>query len=57
MKEKAVKGTYAKDHGTAKKGDERVFSESTIKALQAHGVLEVEKKAKDKKKSDKDKSK
>ena len=57
MKEKAVKGTYAKDHGTAKKGEERVFPESTQKALQAHGVLEVEGKAKGGKKSDKDKSK
>lgn len=46
MADKLKKAIYAKDHGTAKKGDERVFSESTIKALQAHGVLEVDKKAK-----------
>lgn len=48
MKEKAVEGTYAKDHGTHKKGDVATFAESTYKALQAHGVLE-KKKTKSKK--------
>lgn len=37
---KIVKGTYAKNHGTHKKGDVVDFAESTLKALQAHGILE-----------------
>lgn len=35
-----VKGVYAKDHGTAKKGDNRNFYKATFEALVKSGVLE-----------------
>jgi len=43
---KMIKGTYAKNHGRAKKGDTAMFAESTLKALQAHGILKSKAKAK-----------
>lgn len=41
---------YLIDHGTYKKGDERILPESTAKALANHKVVEIksEKKAKTK---------
>jgi hypothetical protein len=34
-----VKGRYAVDHGTHKKGDESTFQKSTYNALIKHGIL------------------
>jgi|TARA_B110000879_G_scaffold49888_1_gene70347 hypothetical protein len=34
-----VKGRYAVDHGTRKKGDEGTFAKSTYDALIKHGIL------------------
>ena len=48
-----VKGTYAKAHGSAKKGETREFAKSTLEALQAHGIL-VKTEKKDENKDNKD---
>jgi len=34
-----IKGRYAIDHGTCKKGDEATFAKSTYDALIKHGIL------------------
>lgn len=37
---KSIEGVYAKNHGHYKKGEKGTFEVGTLRALQAHGILE-----------------
>lgn len=52
-----IKGKYLKNHGTAKKGDEREFHKSTYEQLVKAGVLESQKAPKKEKDNPKEKGK